>query len=60
MFLKKLIEKKPITIDYDQNGTIETYKGKVHSLNLKEQVVSLKDEKQKTFTIRLSGIKQIY
>lgn len=60
MFLKKLTENKPITIDYDKNGAVETIRGRVYKLNLIEQILSLKDDKQKLFTIRLSGIRQIY
>jgi hypothetical protein len=60
MFLKKLSEKRQITIDYYTNGTLQTYKGRVFSLNLIDQILSLKDEKQKTFSIRLSVIRQIY
>ena len=60
MYLKKLTENRPITIDYYSNGTLQTYKGRVDSLNLSEQMLSLKDEKQKSFSIRLSGIRQIY
>ncbi|MCM2532689.1 YolD-like family protein [Neobacillus pocheonensis] len=60
MYLKKLTENRLITIDYYKNGVLQTIKGRVYSLNLIEQIVSLKDEKQKIFSIRLSGIKQIY
>ncbi|MBT2759114.1 YolD-like family protein [Mesobacillus foraminis] len=60
MFLKQLTEKKMISIDYYSNGTLQTIKGRVHRLNLLEQILQLKDEKQKTFVIQLSGIRQIY
>lgn len=59
MFLKRLTDKKPITVDYYTNGSIKKIKGCVHSLNLKEQILSLKDEKQKFITIQLSGIRHI-
>ncbi|USK60920.1 YolD-like family protein [Peribacillus asahii] len=60
MYLKKLTEDRPITIDYYTNGALQTFKGRVYSLNLLEQRLSLKDDKQKPFSIRLSSIKHIY
>lgn len=60
MYLKKISENRLITIDYDKNGVLQTIKGRVYCLNLKEQELSLKDEKQKPFSIRLSGIRHIY
>jgi hypothetical protein len=60
MFLKKLTENRIITIDYFTNGVLHTIKGRVNSLNLREQLLSLKDDKQKSFSIRLSGIREIY
>ncbi|MDQ0201681.1 YolD-like family protein [Neobacillus ginsengisoli] len=60
MFLKKLTENKLITIDYYKNGILQKIKGRVNGLNLNEQILTLKDEKQKPFSIRLSGIKHIY
>jgi hypothetical protein len=60
MFLKKLTENKQITVDYYTDGTLQTIKGRVYRLNLIEQLLSLKDEKQKSFTIRLSCIRHIY
>jgi hypothetical protein len=60
MYLKKLTENRIITIDYYTNGVMQTIKGRVYCLNLREQLLSLKDEKQKAFSIRLSGIRQIY
>ncbi|OIK15377.1 hypothetical protein BIV60_10085 [Bacillus sp. MUM 116] len=60
MFLIKLSEKKLITIDYYTNGALQTIKGSVEKLNLIEQILSLKDEKQKLFKIRLSCIRHIY
>lgn len=60
MFLKKLIGGNPITVDYEKNGTLQTFKGRVYCLNLLEQILSLKDEKQNLFTIHLSGIRHIY
>lgn len=60
MYLKKFTENKTITIDYDKNGALKTFKGRVYSLNLKEQILSLVDEQQKTFSLKLSGIRNIY
>ncbi|MBU8880137.1 YolD-like family protein [Bacillus sp. FJAT-29790] len=60
MYLKKLTENRLLTIDYYKSGSLQTCKGRVYSLNLKEQILSLKDEKQKIFSIQLSGIINIY
>ncbi|WP_312470309.1 hypothetical protein [Neobacillus sp.] len=60
MYLKKLTENRMITIDYFTNGILQTIKGRVYCLNLREQLLSLIDEKQRVFSIRLSGIREIY
>lgn len=60
MYLKKLTENRLITIDYYFNGTLKSFKGRVYRLNLFEQILSLKDEKQQLISIRLSGIRAIY
>ncbi|WP_423800364.1 hypothetical protein [Neobacillus sp. SAB-20_R2A] len=60
MFLRQFTNNRMITIDYDTNGTSKTLKGKVCGVNLKEQVLFLKDEKQKSFSIKLSGIRHIH
>ncbi|MBM7652340.1 hypothetical protein [Neobacillus cucumis] len=60
MFLQKLAQGGLLTIDYYKNGALKTLKGSVYCLNLKEQLLSLKDEKEVLHSIRLSGIKQIY
>ncbi|MCM2534762.1 YolD-like family protein [Neobacillus pocheonensis] len=60
MFLKKLTEKKLITIVYYTNGALQTIKGRAEKLNIIEEILSLKDEKQKSLKIRLSSIKHIY
>jgi hypothetical protein len=60
MYLKKLTQNKQITIDYSVNGVVQTLKGRVYRLNLIEQILSLKDEKQKSFSIHLSSIRHIY
>lgn len=60
MYLKRLTENRLITIDYFFNGSLRSFKGRVYRLNLLEQVLLLKDEKQKQFSIHLSCIRQIY
>jgi hypothetical protein len=60
MFLKKLAENRDITIDYHANGTVQTLKGRISKLNLREQILFLKDQKQKIYPIRLSGIVKIH
>ncbi|PFP30565.1 hypothetical protein COJ96_04960 [Bacillus sp. AFS073361] len=60
MFLKKLTQNGLITIVYYKNGALQTLKGRVYHLNLKEQLLSLKDEKQMLFSIRLSSVRHIY
>ena len=60
MYLKKFTDDKPITIDYDKNGVIKTLKGQVNGLNLKDQILCLKDEQQRTVSIKLSCIRNIH
>jgi hypothetical protein len=60
MYLKKLAENKLITIEYYTDGTLKQIKGRFYNLNLLEQILSIKDEKQKSLTIRLSNIRHIY
>ncbi|WP_028403163.1 YolD-like family protein [Ectobacillus panaciterrae] len=60
MILKELTKKRVLTIDYYKNGSLQTCKGRVCNLDLYEQTLSLKDEQQKVFSIRLSGIKDIH
>ncbi|WP_040209247.1 hypothetical protein [Neobacillus jeddahensis] len=60
MYLKKLTQNGLITIDFYTNGALHTFKGHVYRLNLKDQILSLKDEQQKSFSIRLSAIRHIY
>ena len=59
MYLKKLTENREITIVYIKKGLLQTVKGRVYSLNLKEQTVSMKVEQQKVLAIQLSRIKSI-
>lgn len=60
MILKALRKNHLLTINYNKNGLLQTCKGCICNLNLTEQTLSLKDEHQKIFSIRLSGIKEIY
>ncbi|MCM3569799.1 YolD-like family protein [Neobacillus mesonae] len=60
MFLKKLAMRKPVTVVYDKNGSIQTVKGRVYRLSLREQILSLIDEQQKIFSIQLSSIREAY
>ncbi|MBM4763275.1 hypothetical protein [Bacillus sp. B15-48] len=59
MFLRKLAEKRKLTIFYCQQGTTKTIKGELYSINIKEQTLSILDEQQKVFCLPLSEIKQI-
>ncbi|MCM3791885.1 YolD-like family protein [Priestia megaterium] len=60
MILKALKKNKHVTVNYYENGLLQTFKGKIQNLNLTDQSLSLRDEKQNIFSIRLSGIKEIY
>ncbi|MGG0496097.1 YolD-like family protein [Priestia megaterium] len=60
MFLKRLIKNGAVTVHYYENGSLQTCKGRVYNLNLHEQTLSLKDEKQNILFINLSGIEDIY
>lgn len=60
MILKALTRNDIITINYYQNGSLQTCKGLVYNLNLHQQTLSLKDEQQKVFSIHLSSIKTIH
>nr|WP_053363184.1 hypothetical protein [Bacillus sp. FJAT-27251] len=59
MFLKKLVQNTPLTISYDHQGVLQVCRGRLYRLNLKEQILWLKDEAQTIHQIRLSGIKAI-
>ncbi|KIL45418.1 YolD-like family protein [Jeotgalibacillus soli] len=59
MILKALRKNRTITIKYYENGMFQTCSGRVSNLNLSEQTLSLMDEQQKIYSIRLSGIKDI-
>ncbi|PLR69133.1 MULTISPECIES: YolD-like family protein [Bacillaceae] len=60
MILKALRRNKLVTINYYIDGAIQTLKGRVHNLDLSDQTLSLEDENKNIFSIRLSGIKEIY
>ncbi|MCM3569785.1 hypothetical protein [Neobacillus mesonae] len=60
MFLKIAAMRKVVTIVYDKNGIVQTIKGRVLSLNLREQFLSIIDEQKRTFSIRLSSIREVY
>ncbi|WP_242614826.1 YolD-like family protein [Priestia megaterium] len=49
-----------VTVHYYENESLQTCKGRVYNLNLHEQTLSLRDEKQNIFLIRLSGVEDIY
>ncbi|AKO93520.1 MULTISPECIES: YolD-like family protein [Priestia] len=59
MILKALRKNRLLTINYYEDGLLQTCQGRVHNLNLLDQTLFLKDEKQNIFSIRLSGIQDI-
>ncbi|HEO8419935.1 MULTISPECIES: YolD-like family protein [unclassified Niallia] len=59
MILKELGRSRLIVINYYKNGFLETCKGQVQKLNLIDQTIDLKDEKENTYQIRLSWIQDI-
>ncbi|KWU68528.1 MULTISPECIES: YolD-like family protein [Priestia] len=60
MILKALKTNKLLTINYQNNGFVQTVKGYIQNLNLFEQTLLLKDENQHVRSLRLSSIKNIY
>ncbi|MGF6952454.1 hypothetical protein QF028_004959 [Neobacillus sp. B4I6] len=60
MILKALRKDRLITISYYENGLLQTCKGRLCNLNINEQTLFLEDEQHNIFSIRLSGIKEIY
>ncbi|WP_418055454.1 YolD-like family protein, partial [Priestia megaterium] len=60
MILKALKTNKLLTINYQNNGFVQTVKGYIQNLNLLEQTLLLKDENQHVRSLRLSSIKNIY
>jgi hypothetical protein len=59
MILKELGRSRILIIKYYKNGFLETCKGYVQRLNLNEQTIDLKDDKENVFKIRLSWIQDI-
>lgn len=59
MVLKQLIKTGLVTINYYKDGVIHKCKGHVQSLNLAEQTLSLKDQQENVFSIRLSKIVEV-
>jgi hypothetical protein len=59
MILNALRKKDFITVNYYENGSLQTSKGKIFKINVYEQLLTLIDERKKTFSIRLSAIKEI-
>jgi YolD-like protein len=60
MILKALRKDQSLTISYYENGLLQTCKGRIYNLNWIEQTLSLADDHQEIFSIRISGIKEIY
>lgn len=59
MFLKKILKNRLVTISYYQDGCLQTYKGRICSLDLSQQTLSIKNEFEQICSIRLAGIKDI-
>jgi DNA-binding transcriptional LysR family regulator len=59
MILKELTKSRLITINYYKDGLLLTCKGRVNNLDLFQQTLSLRDENQQVYSIRLSSIKEI-
>ena len=59
MILRELAKNRLMTINYYNDGVLQTCKGRVCNLDLSKQTISLKGENQQVYSIRLSGIKEI-
>ncbi|WP_268878995.1 YolD-like family protein [Niallia circulans] len=59
MILKELARNRKLVINYYKNGLLQTCKGSVELLNLHEQTLNLKDEKENILQIKLSWIHDI-
>jgi len=59
MILKELGRNRMIIINYYKNGFLQTCKGYVQKLNLNDQSIDLKDEKQNLLNIRISWIHDV-
>lgn len=60
MYLKLLAANNFVNIEYENNGALKTLTGRVYKIYIKEQILTLKDEKQNIMHLRLSGIRDIY
>jgi hypothetical protein len=60
MVLRVLARKSSVSIDYYKNGLLQTCKGRVFNLDPYKQILYLKDDQQKTFSIRIDCIKIIH
>ncbi|GKU81486.1 MULTISPECIES: YolD-like family protein [Niallia] len=59
MILKELGRNRMIIINYYKNGFLQTCKGYVQKLNLNDQSIDLKDERQNLLNIRISWIHDV-
>jgi hypothetical protein len=60
MILNALRKNQSLTVNYYENGLLQTCSGRICNLNWIEQTLSLANEKQEILSIHLSGIKEIY
>ena len=49
MFLRELTKSGTITVSYYKDGTLQTCKGRVHNLNLHQQILSVKTKMKPLF-----------
>lgn len=59
MILNALRKKSFITVNYYENGSLRTSKGRISHLNVHDQLLTLIDEHKEAYSIRLSAIKEI-
>ena len=59
MILRELSKRRMIVINYYRNGFLETCRGYVQKLNLNDQTIDFKDEKENMLQIRFSWIQEI-
>ncbi|MFP7171163.1 YolD-like family protein [Terribacillus sp. 179-K 1B1 HS] len=60
MILKALKENGDMTISYYENGTLHTFTGRYHNLNLLDQTLCLENDEKKRMIIHIAGIQQIH
>ncbi|MFS0618076.1 YolD-like family protein [Priestia megaterium] len=60
MFLRELTKSGTITVSYYKDGKLQTCKGRVHNLNLHQQILSVKDENEAVVSLLFSDIKSIH